>query len=237
MPGPEAPRRPVRELLALALDCDDLGEARALARRLAPWFAVAKVGLELYSAAGPDAVRALRDDGFAVFLDVKLHDIPATVGRAARVLGRLGAGYVTLHASGGAAMLSAGVEGLAAGAAEAGGAAPIALGVTVLTSEAGATPAMLEERARAAAAAGCSGVVCGAPDLPVVLEAAPGLLAVVPGTRPVGADLHDQARIATPAEALAAGAGLLVLGRVVTRAADPERAAAELVAALGQELG
>src|SRR3954471_16037136 len=92
----------VRDRLALALDVDDLVVALRLARDLAPWFGTAKVGLELFSAVGPDAVSALTDLGYDVFCDLKLHDIPTTVSKAARVLGSLGAGYLTLHASGGA---------------------------------------------------------------------------------------------------------------------------------------
>ncbi len=221
-----------RSHLALALDLDDLGDARSLARRLAPWFAVAKVGLELFAAAGTEAVRALAEDGFEVFLDLKLHDIPETVGRAARVLGRCGARYVTFHTSGGEAMLAAGVAGLAAGAAEVGRAAPAALGVTVLTSTRDAPAQLLAERAALARASGCAGIVCAAADLPVVRAAAPALLRVVPGTRPRGAPVHDQARVATPEEAVAAGADLLVVGRSVTRADDPERAAACLAATI-----
>lgn len=216
--------------LALALDLDDLAAARRLARRLAGHFPVAKVGLELFSAAGPAAVEALRDDGFEVFLDVKLHDIPTTVGRAARVLGRLGPRFVTLHTQGGVAMLSAGAEGLAAGAGEVGAGPCEALGVTVLTSEAVATPAQLAERTALAATGGCAGVVCAAADLAVVAETAPGLLRVVPGIRPAGTDRHDQGRAATPAEAIAGGAGLLVVGRAVTAAPDPLGAAAALAA-------
>ena len=104
----------------LALDVDDLVDALALARQLRPWFGVAKVGLELFSAVGPDAIAAVRDDGFDVFVDLKLHDIPTTVGGAARVIGALGAQYLTLHAAGGVAMLRAGVEGFEHGAAAAG---------------------------------------------------------------------------------------------------------------------
>ena len=106
----------LRSRLALALDVDDQVAAMRLAHELRPWFAVAKVGLELYSAAGPDTVAALLDEGFGVFLDLKLHDIPTTVGRAARVLGALGVSYLTAHASGGAVMLRAAVDGLADGA-------------------------------------------------------------------------------------------------------------------------
>lgn len=212
-----------RAHLALALDTADLDEATALAARLAPWFSVAKVGLELFAAAGPAAVEALVAAGTDVFVDLKLYDIPTTVRRAARVLAARGAAYVTVHSAGGAAMLRACVEGLAEGAA---GTAPVALGVTVLTSDPEAPAALLEERAAAVAAAGCGGLVCAARDLAVVRAAAPGLRAVVPGIRPAGAPRHDQARAATPAEAVAGGAALLVVGRAVTGAADPEAAAA-----------
>ncbi len=121
-------------------------------------------------------------------------------------------------------MLRAAVAGFAEGAAEAGRPAPFSLGVTVLTSEVDAPPQLLTERAATAAAAGCRGLVCGAPDLRLVGAAAPGLVRVVPGTRPPGAALDDQARVDTPAAALAAGADLLVIGRAVTHA--PDRVAA-----------
>ena len=103
-----------KDHLALALDVDDLVEATRLAKLLHPWFGVAKVGLELYSAAGPEAVSTLQQLGYRVFCDLKLHDIPTTVERSARVLGALGATYLTLHAAGGEPMLRAGVEGIAA---------------------------------------------------------------------------------------------------------------------------
>ena len=122
------PGTDVRDRLALALDVDDLEAATRLVHDVQPWFGVAKVGLELFSAAGPDSITRLRETGVTVFADLKLHDIPTTVGRAARVLGRLGAGYVNFHGAGGVDMLRAGVDGLAVGAADAGHAAPIALG-------------------------------------------------------------------------------------------------------------
>src|SRR5690349_6642051 len=105
--------------LALALDVAPLDEALALARRLREWCDVAKIGLELFSSAGPAAVECMIDLGYDVFLDLKLHDIPTTVGRAARVIGRLGTRYCNFHAAGGEAMLRAGVEGLAEGARDA----------------------------------------------------------------------------------------------------------------------
>jgi orotidine-5'-phosphate decarboxylase len=222
----------MRPRLAIALDVDDRVEAIRLARAVAPFFGVAKVGLELYSAAGPRMLAELADSGMQVFVDLKLHDIPTTVERAARVLGSLGVRYVTLHTQGGRAMLAAGVEGLASGAASAEIDEPIALGVTVLTSDVDVSPRTLIDRVALAAEAGCGGVVCAGPDLEVVRELAPRLLKVTPGIRPAGSAADDQARVMDPASALAAGADLLVIGRPVTRAPDPELAAAEIAAAL-----
>jgi orotidine-5'-phosphate decarboxylase len=222
----------VRDRLVLALDTDDLVAALRLAEQLTPWFSVAKVGLELFSAEGPEAVSALVERGWRVFLDVKLHDIPNTVNRAARVLGALGASYLTLHALGGVSMLEAGVEGLAAGASRAGLEPPLALAVTVLTSDGNAPPHILGKRVAMALQAGCGGLVCAAADVREAKRLAPELLAVVPGIRPAGSDAHDQARAATPLEAAEAGADLLVVGRAVTGAPDPLAAAAALVAGL-----
>lgn len=218
-----------RQHLALALDVDDLVVAVRLARRLRPYFGVAKVGLELFGAAGPETVSALTVEGYRVFCDLKLHDIPTTVCRAATVIGGLGAAYTTVHTQGGADMLRAAVEGMAAGAAAAGVPSPCVLGVTVLTSAAEAPADELAARAALAAETGCGGVVCAAADLPVVRRVAPRLVAVVPGIRLPGGPAQDQARAATPAAALAAGAELLVVGRAVTGAVDPERAAGELL--------
>jgi orotidine-5'-phosphate decarboxylase len=227
---------PARERLAIALDTPDLERALKLAGMVRADVGVAKVGLELYAAAGPAAVARLAGQGFAVFVDLKLHDIPTTVGRAARALGRLPTSYVTLHAAGGVPMLAAGLEGLADGAAAAGQPAPRALAVTVLTSE----PAggdLLRRRVEAAVSAGCPGVVCGAPDLPTVRAAAPSVLAAVPGIRPAGTAAHDQRRVATPAAAALAGADLLVLGRPLTEAPDPAAAAAAVRAEVEGALG
>jgi len=218
--------------LAVALDVDDSVAALRLARELRPWFGVAKVGLELYSATGPDMVGALTDLGYQVFADLKFHDIPTTVGRAARVIGALGATYLNFHAQGGVPMLRAGVDGFLEGAADAGLPAPTPLAVTILTSEAEAPPSVLAQRVQAAVEAGCGGVVCGATDVAAVKSQAPSLVAVVPGIRPAGAPRHDQARMGTPDEALAAGADVLVIGRAVTQAPDPAEAAAAIVASL-----
>jgi orotidine-5'-phosphate decarboxylase len=220
----------VRDHLALALDVDDLVGALRLARQLKPWFGVAKVGLELYSAAGPDAIEALIDEGFKVFVDLKMFDIPTTVNRAARVIGALGASYLTLHARDDAAMLRAGVEGLRDGAVAAGLEEPIALAVTVLTSDKGAPSHVMPRRAALAAETGCRGLVCAAADLAVARQIAPRLTRVVPGIRPAEAAVDDQARPAAPADAIREGADLLVIGRAVTRADDPPAAAAAVAA-------
>jgi orotidine-5'-phosphate decarboxylase len=222
----------VRNRLALALDLPDLDEAVRLYRDLQEHIGVAKVGLELWAAAGPATVRAFTDLGAEVFLDLKLHDIPTTVGRAATVLGRTGARYVNFHVAGGPAMLRAAVDGLDAGAKDAGLPAPTALGVTVLTSEPDAPDDLLRQRVTTALDAGCGGLVCGAPDLALIRSLAPGATLVVPGTRPPWADRNDQGRVTTPAEALAAGADLLVVGRAVTAAADPAAALRDYVATI-----
>jgi orotidine-5'-phosphate decarboxylase len=219
----------VRSRLALALDVDDLVAATRLAKELQPWFGVAKVGFELFSAAGPDAVVAMLDLGYLVFVDLKLCDIPNTVGRSAHVLGGLGAGYLTMHAFGGAVMLRAGVDGLAEGAAAAGLPQPTALAVTVLTSERDVEPATRARRVQAALEAGCGGVICSGSDIAEVKRLGPRLVAVVPGIRLPGADANDQGRPSTPDTAIAAGADVLVIGRTVTAAPDRPAAAQQVV--------
>ena len=235
--GPEAESalpgdQDIRRRLALVLDLDDLVAARRLAQTLRPWFGIAKVGLELYSAAGPDAIETMAGLGYEVFADIKLHDIPTTVGKASRVLGSLGASYVTMHAFGGVDMLRAGTEGLADGAAAAGLPAPCALAVTVLTSDGGAPPHILPKRVATAVEAGCGGLVCAVSDAREARLLGPNLTIVTPGIRPAGTPTHDQARPATPQEAFDAGADILVVGRAVTGAADPVMAASELVESL-----
>lgn len=219
----------VQRRLCLALDTDDLVEAHRTASRLRPYFGVAKVGLELFSAAGPDGIGQLRNLGYQVFLDLKLFDIPTTVNRATRVLGALGCDYLTLHAHGGVDMLKAGVEGMLIGAENAGLPSPTALAVTVLTSDDSAPPHIVPSRVRVALEGGCGGLVLAADDLQIARELAPRMKRVVPGIRLVGDDVHDQARAATPRSAAEAGADLLVVGRTVTAAEDPEAAAQRVV--------
>ncbi len=230
--APEA----IRSRLALALDVDDVVEARRLAHLLRPWFGVAKVGLELFSAAGPEAIEAMIEDGFAVFADLKLLDIPTTVNKAARVMGSLGVSYLTVHTRAGVDHLRAGVEGVAAGASAAGLPAPICLGITVLTSEQ-ADLAALEQRVGIVLEAGCGGLVCSASDLATVRSLAADVVTVVPGIRPAGVSVDDQARPATPASAIAAGADVLVIGRAVTHAEDPIQAAISIAAEVAAAIG
>ncbi len=223
-----------RDRLAIALDTSDLAAAVSTAKAVQSSIGIAKVGLQLFSAAGHDAVRAMQDVGMSVFLDVKLHDIPNTVYGASKVLGSLGVRYLTVHAAGGTAMLQAAVNGLQEGADQANLPAPITLAVTVLTSEPTASAELLNERLAAALAAGCQGIVCAAPDLPIIKHAAPNVIAVVPGIRPSGVPTHDQGRVATPAEAIRNGADVLVIGRAVTDADDPAAAAAAIATEVSQ---
>jgi orotidine-5'-phosphate decarboxylase len=226
--SPEA--EAIKGRLALALDVDDPVAAMQLARELKPWFGVAKVGLELFTASGPDILAQLVDEGFRVFLDLKMVDIPTTVAKAAKVAGSLGASYLTMYAHGGAEMLRAGSEGMLEGADLAGLEMPIPLAVTILTSDDTAPAHILGKRLMLAMEGGCKGVVCASSDLPEVRQLAPRMTTVVPGIRPASAPRHDQARAASPAEAIGAGASLLVIGRAVTQVGD-RRSAAAIIAA------
>jgi orotidine-5'-phosphate decarboxylase len=223
----------VRDRLALPLDVGDLDAALAMARTVAPWFGIAKVGYELYGEAGPEAFVRLQELGFAVFCDLKLHDIPTTVERGAAALARHGVRFMNAHAAGGVDMLRAFVAGAHEGAAGAGLAPPITLAVTVLTSDADASP--FDARLQMAREAGCDGVVCSGIELDRVRGA--GLRAMIPGVRPAGAAIDDQARVVTPGDAIARGADWIVVGRPVTRAADPAAAAAALAAEASAALG
>jgi orotidine-5'-phosphate decarboxylase len=213
-----------RDHLALALDVGDLATALALADRLQPWFGIAKVGMELFAEAGPDALEALQDKGFRVFADVKLYDIPNTLHRAARVYGRRGVEFLNFPAAVGVESLRAGVEGFAEGARDRGAAPPVALGVTVLTSDPNVDA--LDARMGVAVEAGCAGVVCAATD--VERARALGLQTMVPGIRLAGTAVQDQVRVDTPDGAIARGADWLVIGRAVTGVDDPEQAAEQV---------
>jgi orotidine-5'-phosphate decarboxylase len=227
-------RDDVRDRLIVALDVEK-DRLRPLVESL-PDVKTFKVGMEAYYREGADLVRWLVDRGHHVFLDLKLHDIPHQVERAARVLSGLGVRFLTLHAAGGPDMVSAAVRG----AADAGGLE--LLGVTVLTSMKGdELPSVwdagtsVEQKvlalARIARDAGCRGIVSSPKELSTLRShLGPEMKIVCPGIRPAGADHGDQRRVATPGDAIAAGADHLVIGRPVTGAPDPAKAATAIFA-------
>jgi orotidine-5'-phosphate decarboxylase len=205
-------------VLIVALDAPTLREAERLVTALSPdvrWF---KVGLELFTAAGPEAVRAVRRRGARVFLDLKLHDIPATVARATAAAGRLGATLLTVHAAGGDEMLRAAASVRRR---------PKLVAVTTLTSLR-ASRTRVRRLGETSIAAGCDGLVLAPRE--AALFAGRGLVLVTPGIRPAGETAHDHARSATPAEAVRAGATHLVVGRPVRDARDPRAAARAILA-------
>jgi orotidine-5'-phosphate decarboxylase len=225
----------VRAPIAVALDAPDAETAARWARAVTPHVAVVKVGLELFCRTGPSIVDSVRGgSGAELFLDLKLHDIPNTVGGAVRSVARLKPRYLTVHASGGADMVRAAVD--------AGEGITIAA-VTVLTSMSdqvldavGLSGPPLDAVRRLAAlavGAGAGALVCSPHEVAAVRsEVGAGVVLITPGVRPAGADAQDQARVATPEQALADGADLLVIGRPITGAADPGAAAARIAAAL-----
>ncbi len=210
--------------LVVALDVPALGEARRLVALLRPavrWF---KVGMELFTAAGPAAVEAVRAEGGAVLLDLKLHDIPHTVAGAVRSAARQEAEMLTLHLAGGAAMIRAAVD-----AARDAGTGLRLLGITRLTSEPATSSGFawsVAEMALGAADLGLDGVVVSVHEAAAVRAACPSrFLIVAPGIRPAGAPADDQARVATPAEAVRAGCDFIVVGRPIIQVDDPLQAA------------
>lgn len=235
-----------RDRLIVALDLD-AASSTDLGRELAGHVGWVKIGMTLFYSEGPSIVAVMRELGFSVFLDLKLHDIPHQVQGAARALGRLGAGMITVHASGGPEMIAAAVRGSADGAAEAGMDAPAVLAVTVLTSMDDVTLASLgvaagleghvDRLAAGATQAGAHGVVCS-PNEAARLRVSLGqdTLIVTPGVRPAGAALGDQSRVATPYEAIASGASHLVVGRPITESDRPIAVADEIVAEIGAAL-
>jgi len=224
------------ERLFVALDTPDRVRAAELARRLRGHVGGFKVGLELFSAHGPElAIEIARSA--PLFLDLKFHDIPNTVAGAVAVATRLGARFLTLHATGGVEMLRRAVEAADSAARDGAQPRPTLLAVTVLTSHspadleavglAGPPRSAVHRLARLAAEAGVDGLVCSAEEVETVRSVfGPGIL-VVPGIRPIGASVSrdDQARTATPARAIELGADRLVVGRPITRADDPVAAA------------
>ena len=226
-----------RQRLIVALDVPTAAAARKIVAAVGDSALTYKVGMQLYTAEGPSVVRELVGSGRRVFLDLKYHDIPNTVAAAVREAAQLGASLLTVHASGGGKMLRAAVE-----AARAAKPDLLVLAVTVLTSMndvdlgmIGLRGGVLDQVLRLAALAlsnGCQGVVASAHEAAALRQEFGRDFAIVtPGVRPAGSGHDDQARVVTPAEAIAAGASHIVVGRPITEAADP---AAEARAILGQ---
>jgi len=233
-----------RQRLIVALDVPTAAAARQIVAAVGDCALTYKVGMQLYTAEGPQAVRDLVASGRKVFLDLKYHDIPNTVGAAVSAAAQLGVSMLTVHAAGGSRMLRAAVE--AANHEAAGSQAGLmVLAVTVLTSmderdlEPTGVPGQVKEQvlrlAALALAEGCHGVVASAREAPALRsKLGNGFAIVTPGVRPAGSGHADQRRVLTPADAIAAGASHIVVGRPITEAADP---AAEAKAILGQISG
>jgi len=226
-----------KDRLIVALDLDTREKAEKLVKELGPHVGMFKVGKELFTAAGPDIVRSIVGSGGRVFLDLKFHDIPNTVAKAVAAAAQLGAFFVTVHLSGGRAMLEAAASALPAEGTQ-------LLGVSVLTSH---TDASLKETGaegtvadtvrrltRLARESGIDGVVCSPLEITMVRETAgEDMMIVTPGIRPKGAAKGDQARVTTPAEARKLGADYVVVGRPITEAECPADAARAIVDELG----
>jgi orotidine-5'-phosphate decarboxylase len=229
--------------IIVALDVPSAEQAVALAEQVAPAVGAFKVGKELFTAAGPDIVRRLRATGASVFLDLKFHDIPNTVAKAVAAATRLDVQMLTIHASGGSEMMRAAETAAQQTALQAGLAAPLVLGVTVLTSadartlaEVGCEPnpaRQVERLARLAVAAGLRGLVCSPLELVLLRQCLPANVQLVtPGIRTGAEPADDQKRTLSPREALAAGANWLVIGRPITAAPNPRAAAEQIIASL-----
>ncbi len=229
-----------RERLIVALDVADPGEALRLVELLQPEVGLFKIGLQLYTAAGPDLVRRVVERDARVFLDLKLHDIPNTVAGATAAACRLGVEMLTIHTSGGKAMMAAARDAAEQARPESGTRLKL-LGVTVLTSLGpadlaelgfgGGVDEVVVRLARHAQVAGLDGLVCSPREAARLRSSGlEKLLLVTPGIRPQGAAADDQRRSATATEALRAGATYLVVGRPILKAADPVAAARGLVA-------
>ena len=225
----------MRAPIAVALDAPDAETAARWARAVTPHVAVVKVGLELFCRTGPSIIDSVRGgSGADLFLDLKLHDIPNTVAGAVRSVSRFKPRYLTVHATGGPDMVRAAVDaadGICIAA------------VTVLTSMdeqaldavglAGPSLDAVKRLAVLAVGSGAGALVCSPHEVAAVrAEVGPDVVLITPGVRPAGADVQDQARVATPEQALADGADLLVIGRPITGAADPGAAAARIAASL-----
>ncbi len=219
-----------RTRLIFALDVGSAAEARELVDRLAPEISFFKVGLELFTAAGPAMVEWLVGEGFRVFLDLKLLDIATTVRRAVAAAGRLGAEVITVHAE--PAVLEAAVRGKVGGR-------PLVFAVSLLTSEACLNAAdRVAKVAGLAAGCGIDGLIAAglSEEITAARAVSPALAVICPGIRPAGSDAGDQRRVATPAAAMGAGADYLVVGRPIRDASDPLGAARGIIEEMAEGL-
>jgi orotidine-5'-phosphate decarboxylase len=220
--------------LIVALDVTALTPALRMARQLRGVVRTVKIGSALFTACGPDAIRHLRTLGFEIMLDLKFHDIPSTVAKSCRAAVAHRVSLMTLHAAGGAEMLSAAVEGVRAEAKRLRVPRPRLLAVTVLTSvparRASSMTRRVVELAKIARRSGCDGIVASAHEVRAIRRTLGRSLSIVcPGIRPAGEQAGDQSRICTPAEALARGADALVVGRPITAARNPRAAAQQIL--------
>ena len=229
--------------IIVALDVPNVDKALALAEEVAPAVGAFKIGSELFTSAGPDIVRRIRATGAAVFLDLKFHDIPNTVAKAVAAATRLDVQMLTIHAGGGPAMMRAAEAAAQETAKALGRPAPLVLGVTVLTSMDGdelsavglpPNPGKQVERLAAlAASSGLRGLVCSPLELAALRQSLPASMQLVtPGIRGPGDDAGDQKRTLSAAEAMAAGASWLVIGRPIYAATNPRAAAEKILASL-----
>lgn len=227
--------------LIVALDVDNAQSARALVRALQGVVGMFKIGSQLFTAAGPALVREIVSSGERVFLDLKFHDIPNTVAAAGVEATRLGVSIFNLHAAGGGEMMRRTIETVSECADSEGLARPLVIAVTVLTSANettlteigyGSEPAELVRRlALLAESSGLDGVVASAREVGIVRASVkkPKFIVVTPGVRPAGSAHSDQKRVTTPREAIACGADYIVVGRPIIEAADPVRAAQQVI--------
>jgi orotidine-5'-phosphate decarboxylase len=226
-----------------ALDVPTAEAALKLAQEIAPAVGAFKIGKELFTSAGPDIVKRVRATGAAVFLDLKFHDIPNTVAKAVAAAVRLDVQMLTIHTSGGSAMMRAAEQAAQQTAQQLGRAAPLVLGVTVLTSHDAGTMAeigcepnvgrQVERLAQLAAKAGLRGLVCSPLELVALRQILPAAMQLVtPGIRTGAEKADDQKRTLTPREAMQAGASWLVIGRPIYAAPNPRLAAEQMLASL-----
>lgn len=225
--------------LILALDCETAAEADPILRQLSGRLRWVKIGLQMFTAYGPDYVRRVADQGFSIFLDLKLHDIPNTVAKAVQSLAPLPIGMLTLHTSGGREMMEWAVKAQRQHKPDL-----LLLGVTVLTSMddaalngtgvPGSAASQVERLAKLAAGAGLSGLVCSPHEVAPLRAVLPANVQLVtPGVRPADAAADEQKRVMTPADAARAGSNFIVVGRPILRAANPADAATRILRELG----